>query len=91
MIGGQFLEMRDQLRVAAVESLVQTAPRFLVGFGPHQADQRAVDQLNPLQPFQGQISAEETGRPGQQDRPHLGARAGQCRGGGERLGVDELV
>ena len=43
------------------------------------------------QPFQGQVAAEETGRPGQQDRPHLGARARQRRGGGQRRGVDELV
>ena len=91
MIGGQFLEVPQQLRVAAVEGLVQTAPRILVGLGPHQADQRAVDQLHPLQPFQGQVTPEETGRPGQQDRPHLGARAGQRRGGGQRRGVDELV
>ena len=41
--------------------------------------------------MQGQVTPEETGRPGQQDRPHLGARAGQRRGGGQRRGVDELV
>ncbi len=91
MIGGQFLEVPQQFRVAAVEGLVQTAPRILVGLGPHQADQLAVDQFHPLQPFQGQVTPEETGRAGQQDRPHLGARAWQRRGGGQRRGVDELV
>ena len=76
MIGGQFLEVPQQFRVAAVEGLVETAPRILVGLGPHQADQRAVDQVHPPQPFQGQVTSEETGRPGQQDSPHLGAGRG---------------
>ena len=78
MIGGQLLVVRQQLRVAAVEGLVEPVPGGLVGLGAHQADQLAVDQVHPLQPFQRQVAAEEAGGAGQQDGAHLAGRPRQA-------------
>ena len=64
VIGGQLLVVRQQLRVAAVEYLVQAGPCVLVGLGAHQADQLAVDQVHPLQPFQRQVATQEAGGAG---------------------------
>ena len=74
MLGGQFLVVPQQLRIAAVEGLVETPPRIFVGLGAHQADQLAADEVHPFEPLQSQVTAEESGRAGQQDGPHLRAR-----------------
>ena len=68
VIGGQLPVVRQQFRIAAVEGRVQTGPRVLVGLGPHQGDHLAVDQIHALQPFQGQVAAQEAGRAGQAGR-----------------------
>jgi hypothetical protein len=49
----------------------------LVGLGSRQTDHCAVGQFIPPQSFKGQVTLEETGRPGQQDRPRLSARSGR--------------
>ena len=74
-IGGQLPETAQQIRITAVEGLLQPASRVLVGLAAHQADQRAVDLLHLLEQFQHQVTPQEPGRPGQQHRPHLSARA----------------
>ena len=91
MVGGQFPVVPQQLGIAAVERLVQALAGRRVVLGAHQADQLAADEVHPFQPFQRQVAAEESGRAGQQDGAHLGARARQRRRGGQRRGVDELV
>ncbi len=91
MAGGQIPEMAQQFGITAVEGLVQSIAGGDVVLGAHQADQRAVDQIHPLQPFQSQVAAEESGRAGEQHGANFGARRGQGRGGGKRLGVNELV
>ncbi len=77
VLGGQLLVVLQQLRVAAVEGLVQARTSFCISFGPHQGDHLAVDQVHPLQPFQRQVAAQETGRAGQQHGAHLGGGPGQ--------------
>ena len=91
MVGGQFAVVAQQFGVAAVERLVQPFAGGGVVLGAHQADHLAVDHVHPLQPFQGQVAAEESGRAGQQHRAHLRTRTRQRRGRGKGLGVDELV
>ena len=92
VLAGQFPEVRQQCRIAAVECLVQPvrAPSASSLARTRQISV-AADQIDPLEPFQGQVAPEETGRPGQQHGAHLRARARQRRGGGECLRVDELV
>ena len=80
MVGGQFPVVAQQLGIAAVERLVQPFAGRGVVLGAHQADQLAVDEVHPLQPFQGQEAAEESGRAGQQDGADFGARRGQTSG-----------
>jgi hypothetical protein len=77
MISGELPVVDQQLRIAAVEGLVETAPRCLVVLGSHQADQRAVHQVHPPQPFQGEVTPEETGRPAQQDCPLFSSALGR--------------
>ncbi len=67
-VGGKLLEVPQQFRVTAIEGLLQTTPRILVGLRPHQTDQPAVD-VQPPQQFKDQIPSEETRRARQQDRP----------------------
>ena len=74
MLGGQFPVVAQQLRIAAVEGLVQTLAAHASLLGAHQADQRAADQVHPFEPLQSQETAEESGRAGQQHGPHLRAR-----------------
>ena len=91
VLTGQMPEVRQQRRIATVERSVKTPPRFLLGLGPHQANQLAADGCQPFQQFQGQEAPQEAGRAGEQHGAHLPARARQRRGGGERLLVDEIV
>ena len=91
VLGGQLAIVRQQLRIPAVEDSVQARTCLDVSLGPHQGDHLAVDQIHPLQPFQGQVAAQEAGRPGQQDRPHLGAGPPQRWRGSQRRRIDELV
>jgi len=51
----------------------------------------ASDHLQPFQPFQSEVAAEETGRAGEQHCAHFGAQARQGGRGGQRRGVLELV
>src|SRR6478672_10828493 len=72
MLGGQFPVVPQQLWIAAVEGLVETPPRIFVGLGAHQTDQLAADEVHPFEPLQSQVTAEESGRAGQQDGPPYG-------------------
>ena len=65
--------------------------RAALVLGAHQADQLAADEVHPFQPLQRQVTPEESGRAGQQDRAHLSTREWQRRRGGQCRGVDELV
>ena len=82
MLSGQFLEGPQQVRIAAVEGVVQPPPGVLRRPWPapgRSACRRPVEMLEPLQ---HQISAQKAGRPGQQHRADLriGARQRPARG-----------
>ena len=53
MLGGQFPVVLQQLRIAAVEGLVQTLTSRRVVLGPHQADQLAVDEVPSVRAIPG--------------------------------------
>ena len=89
--GSQPPVMPQELGVTAVERFVQPITGGGSVLGPHQADHVAVDEVHPLEPFKSQVAAEEPGRAGQKDCPHLGARSRQCGSSSQRRGVDELV
>ena len=91
VVGGQLLVVGQQLRVPTVKGLVQPGPGLLIRLRPHQGDHLAVDQVHPLQPFQGQVATQEPGRAGQQHGAHLGAGPRQLWRGSQRRCIDELV
>ena len=91
MLSGQFPVVPQQLGIAAVEGLVQALTSRCGVLAPHQADQLAVDEVHPFEPLQRQVTAEESGRAGQQDRAHLNTREWQRRRGRQCLCVDEFV
>ena len=94
VLGGQRTELREQLRVAAVEDRLQPGPRGVGVGAPDDGDQRAARLRQPLQPFEGKESSEIAVGAGQQDRLRVtgsAAVAGQLLRGVQRGAVDELV
>src|SRR6202042_3911167 len=47
VVGSKLLVVREQLRVAAVERLVQAHPRVFISLRPYQRNDFAVDQVHP--------------------------------------------
>ena len=85
VVGGQFPVVRAAASGSPLSNVgVQPWRGLGVVLGAHQADHLAVDQVHPLQPFQRQVAAEESGRAGQQYGAHLALGRGR-RGGGQRL------
>ena len=74
VVGGQLAVVRSSFGSPLSNVLSRRARASWSDLAAHQGDQLAVDQVHPLQPFQRQVAAQETGRAGQQHRAHFAGR-----------------